>query len=294
MKAEKPGSDLMPTLSILGAVFLWGSSFSAMRIALQDLPPTAVLSARYGIAFFCMIPFYKKFIPETLHKKDIKIILSMVLFEPCLYFIFESNALVYTTSAQAGIICATLPLMVAVAAWLFLAEQIVFRTVAGLVLSIAGIILLTSFQGNQEQASNPVLGNLLEVAAMASACGYMILVKHLSSRYTAWSLTGFQALAGAVFFIPGARFLFTADPGIWKAELIFVLIFLGTGVSLAAFVFYNWGISRIEASRASVFVNLIPVIAVFLGWLVLDETLNPAQSLAALIVIAGVFISTRK
>ncbi len=286
--------EMMPVAAILGAVFLWGSSFCAMRIVLEDLNPMGVLFCRYFIAFICLIPISKKIIPKTIYKGDWKILISMALFQPCLYFLFESNALTYTTSSQAGIISACLPLMVAFAARIFLFETLRIKTIIGLVLSIIGMIFLTVFQSSQPQASNPALGNMLEVGAMASACAYMILIKQLSSRYSAWTLTGFQVTAGVIFFLPGIMDVLSANPEIWQFKLIGLLTFLGAGVSLTAFALYNWGISKTDASTASIFINLIPVTAIFLGWIVLGETLNKAQSIAAAVVISGVFLSSKK
>jgi len=218
----------------------------------------------------------------------------MVLFQPCLYFLFESNALTLTTSSQAGIISACLPLMVAVAAFFFLSESMNARTIVGLVLSISGVVLLTLFQSEQANASRPVLGNLLEVFAMASACANIILIKKLSSRYNTWSLTGMQVIAGTLFFLPGIRYISILDPSIWTMKLIGLLFYLGICVSFLSFGLYNWGISKIEASRASIFINLIPVTAILLGWLILGETLNPKQIAATVIVIFGVFLSNQR
>lgn len=208
-------------------------------------------------------------------------------------FLFESNALIYTTSSQAGIISACLPLMVAVAAWFFLSEVIKPKIIVGLALSIAGVVLLTLFQEEGPTAPNPVLGNLLEMGAMVSACGYMVLVKQLSSRYNTWTLTGIQVAGGTIFFLPGVQYLFTADPGIWTLKLIFLLLFLGSCASLLAFGLYNYGISKISASRASISINLIPVTAVILGWILLGEILNFKQGIAAGIVISGVILSNQ-
>jgi len=285
---------MLPVLSIIGAVILWGSSFSAMRILLRDLDPFAVMFCRLFIAFICIIPISGKIFPKSYQKGDWKILLPMVLFQPCLYFLFESKALTLTTSSQAGIISACLPLMVAVAAFFFLAESINTKTIIGLILSISGVILLTLFQSEQANAPHPTLGNFLEVLAMASACANIILIKNLSSRYDTWSLTGMQVIAGTLFFLPGIKHIMMTDPSIWSIKLIFLLFYLGACVSFFAFGLYNWGIGKIEASRASIFINLIPVTAVLLGWLVLGETLNPKQIAATVIVIFGVFLSNQK
>ena len=286
--------NYLPVLAILGAVFLWGSSFSVMRMVLRDLSPFAVMFCRLFIAFVFIIPISVKIFPKSYKKGDWKILLPMVLFQPCLYFLFESNALTFTTSSQAGIISACLPLMVAVAAWFFIAESLNGKIILGLVLSILGVVLLTIFQDSQANAPHPILGNLLEVFAMASACANLILVKKLSSRYDTWSLTGMQVFAGTPFFLPGIRYVAIADPSIWTIKLIGLLFYLGVCVSFFSFGLYNWGISKIEASRASIFINLIPVTAVLLGWLILGETLNSKQIIAAIIVISGVFISNQR
>ncbi|MCD4677835.1 MAG: DMT family transporter [Desulfobacula sp.] len=285
--------NMLPVLSILGAVFLWGSSFSAMRIILRDLNPFAVMFCRLFIAFVFIIPISGKIFPKSYQKGDWKILLPMVLFQPCLYFLFESNALTFTTSSQAGIIAACLPLMVAVAAFFFLSESMNGKTIIGLILSISGVVLLTIFQSEQANAPRPILGNLLEVCAMASACANIILIKKLSSRYNTWSLTGMQVIAGTLFFLPGIKYIMIADPSIWTVKLVLLLFYLGVCVSFFSFGLYNWGISKIEASRASIFINLIPVTAVVLGWLILGETLNPRQIIATIIVIFGVFLSNQ-
>jgi len=279
--------------AILTAVLLWGSSFSAMRIVLNDLDPMAAVFLRLLIASLCLLPFAGRLIPLEWKKGDWKILGAMVLLQPCLYYLFESNALIYTTSSQAGIISACLPLMVAVAAWFFLSEAIKPKIIAGLMLSITGVVMLTLFQKEGPTAPNPVLGNLLEVGAMVSACGYMVLVKQLSSRYNTWTLTGIQVAGGTIFFLPGVQYLFTAEPGIWTLKLMLLLLFLGSCASLLAFGLYNYGISKISASRASISINLIPVTAVILGWILLGETLNFKQGIAAGVVIFGVVLSNQ-
>lgn len=284
---------LLPLAAILGAVLLWGSSFSAMRTVLNVLDPLAAMFLRFVVAGICLLPFAGKLWPRQYQKGDWKTLGAMVLCQPCLYFLFESRALVYTTSAQAGIISACLPLMVALAAFLFLSETIRKATVAGLFISVIGVVCLTLFQAQTDTAPNPVLGNLLEVGAMISACGYMILVKQLSHRYNTWTLTAMQVAAGAVFFLPGMVYVMAADPAVWTIRLIGLLVFLGAFVSLGAFGLYNYGISKVDAFRASIFINLIPVTAVALGWMLLGETLNLAQCMAAVLVIAGVILSNR-
>jgi drug/metabolite transporter (DMT)-like permease len=126
---------------------------------------------------------------------------------------------------------------------------------------------------------------------MACAAANMVMVKQLCRRYPPWSLTALQVAAGAMFLLPGLALLLTGPRIAWGWELTTALTFLGACVSLGAFGPYNWGMSRLPASRASAFVNLVPVVAVAIGWLLMGEPLSPPQSAAALAVVIGVWLS---
>jgi len=284
---------ILPFAALIAAVLLWGGSFAGMRIVLRSLDPLTVIWCRMIIALLLILPFTKRLLPKQYRKGDWKILLLMVLFQPCLYFLLESNALLLTTSTQAGVISASVPVLVTIGAWMFLSESVNKQTIIGLILSVTGVIILTFNQSEGGIAVNPIMGNMMEVLAMIFAAANMIIIKKLSSRYNPWTLTAMQIIGGAIFFLPGLYFLIQEDSSVWTGNLILILIYLGAFVSLGAFGLYNWGMSRISASRASSFINLIPVTAIITGWLILGETLNLPQSLAALIVIAGVLLSQK-
>ena len=289
--AADSAPTMLPTLAVIGAAVLWGASFPAMRVTIGVFGPWAVMWMRMVLALAVIMPFARSLGPANPAKGDWRLILAMVLFQPCLYFLFESYALKFTTSSQAGIISASLPLMVAIGARLALREALEARKLAGLILAMLGVVALTLAGDGGGDAQNPMLGNFLELLAMMSAAGYMILVKMLCSRFAPWRLTAMQMLAGAVFFTPGVIHLFQAGISGWNLGLVLAMLFLGVFVTLGAFGLYNWGTSRIPASRASAFVNLVPVVAVAMGWTFLGEGLNGIQVAAGAVVIGGVWIS---
>jgi len=285
---------LLPTLAILGAVLLWGGSFSAMRVAVQALSPRAVMWVRMAVALAVLLPVLPRLWPgKRSMLRDWKPLMLMVAFQPCLYFWLESNALTLTTSSQAGVIASSVPLLVAVGARWFLGERTGAGALIGLVVSMAGVAWLTFSGDDRGQASNALLGNAMELGAMASAAAYMLLVKRLCGRYGPWTLTAMQVAAGALFFLPGGMTLWRAGATPWTPSLAMILAFLGAFVTLGAFGLYNWGMSRIPAGRASAFINLVPVVAVILGWALLGEALTPTQLCAAAVVFVGVWLSQR-
>jgi len=284
---------LLPRLAVLGAVVLWGASFSTMRIALMDLHPLSVMWLRMIIALACILPLYRTVSLSAYRKGDWKLLLAAVIFQPCLYFWLESTALGLTTSAQAGIISASVPLLVAVAAWLILKEPMSTRITAGLLLSVAGVAVLTLGGQATESAPSPLLGNSMEFLAMVCAAANMILIRILGRRYDAWTLTVMQVVTGCLFFSPGIAYLLEVPAGIFDLQLVLILVFLGAGVTLGAFSLYNWAITRMPASTASAHINLIPVVAVGCGFAFLGETMNPVQMAAACVVLFSVLMTQR-
>lgn len=283
-------AEAWPHLAIVAAVLLWGGSFGAMKVAVGSLGPWAMMWGRMVVATACLGPFIARLAPPRVSRADLRLIAPLVALMPCLYFYLESHALTLTTSAQAGVVSASVPLLVAAGARLFLAEAVPGRAWAGLALSVAGVAWLTLAGSPSGNAPDPMLGNLLEFGAMVSAAGYILLVKRLSARYGPWTLTAMQTAAGLVFFLPGARELITSAPEL-PLSVLLAVAYLGAGGSLGAFGLYNWGMSRIRASRASAYINLVPVVALAIGWAFLDESLNAAQLCAAVCVFAGVWLS---
>ena len=284
----------LPMIALFTAAMLWGGSFAAMRLSVQAIGPWSVMWLRMIIALMVILPFAGRLNLGSVRVADWRNLLPMVLFQPCLYFLLESYALKYTTSSQAGVISASVPLLVAIGAWLLLAEPLNRRTLTGLFLSVAGVIGLSLAGSASGSASQPLLGNALELGAMASAAANIILVKRLCARYNPWLLTLLQVISGSLFFSPGLVLLITQPPSSLTPPLMVSIVFLGAFVTLGAFGLYNWAMSHVAASRASVFINLVPVIAVVIGWGAMGETLNGLQCLAAITVLIGVTISQKR
>ncbi|SFK28180.1 Threonine/homoserine efflux transporter RhtA [Desulfomicrobium apsheronum] len=284
---------LLPRLAVVGAVVLWGASFSTMRIALQDLHPLSVMWLRMIIALACILPLYRTVSLSAYRKGDWKLLLAAVVFQPCLYFWLESAALGLTSSAQAGIISASVPLLVAVAAWVILKEPLSTRVLGGLLLSVAGVAVLTLGGEATVAAPSPLLGNSMEFLAMVCAAANMIIIRILGRRYDAWTLTVMQVVTGCLFFSPGIVHLMDVPAGTFDIQLVLILVFLGAGVTLGAFSLYNWAITRMPASTASAHINLIPVVAVGCGFVFLGETMNPLQMAAACVVLFSVLMTQK-
>lgn len=285
-------TELKGIIAVLLSVLIWASSFVVMKVAIGGFGAMNVIFYRllFGSIFF--IFFYKHFINKTYTKKDIILILAMAFFEPVLYFIFEINALAFTSASQAGVISAVMPITTIFVARVFLKEDINQKMILGSAIAIIGTIWLSAESEVKAYAPNPILGNFLEFMAMFCSAFYAIIIRHLSQKYSAIFLTAAQTFIGTIAFLPlvlaeGISFDFSLS-------LFFYILYLGIVVSAFGYGLFNYALSQMPASKATIFINLVPVFSVILAFLILDERLNFTQILASLLILVGVFITQKK
>ncbi len=279
-------------VGLIIAIMLWSASFVAMKYAIAEFGPILTVCLRMllaaGVLLFFLRPIARK---QQYQKGDWWLLGLLALCEPCLYFLFESYALTYTSASEAGMVTALQPLLVAVAAFYLLKEQINSRTIVGCLLAVIGVIWLTASGESNEHAANPLLGNLLEFGAIVAATIYCLLARKLSQRYSPIFLTLLQTIAGTVFFLPMV-FLQTETVNFnVSSEAIFAILFLAFGVNILAFTCYNFAFKVMPANQVGSLMNLLPLGTLFFGWLLLGESLQPIQYLAAGLVLVGVIWS---
>lgn len=285
-------NTMIPYAALLLAMILWSSSFIALKIAFRSYDPMVVIFGRMLVASLCFIFIAPGLARNIQYKKgDIWPILFMAFCEPCLYFIFEAKAIENTTASQAGMITAILPVLVMITATLFLKEKTELKGWVGAVLAVLGVCWLTLESSPSANAPNPVFGNFCEFLAMVCATGYTVSLRWLTKRYSPLLLTAIQAIMGCLFYFPFLFFPGTALPVTYEPVSTIAVIYLGGVITLGAYGLYNYGLKQLSASRASSFVNLIPVFSVILGWSILGETFTPVQCVAAVIVMAGVWLT---
>lgn len=272
-------------------MLLWGSSFVAFKFAVMVFDPIVIVFARMLLSSLLFLVAYRSWWPASWQRKDMGLMVFMALCEPCFYFVFEGQALTYTTASQAGMVAATLPLLVAVCSGVYLGELLRTKSWCGLVLSLCGVTWVSITGSATDVAPQPLLGNFLEFLAMMCAAGYTVSMKKLCATYSPWFLTAVQSFIGCVFFLPLLFLPSTNPPQSFPVAPSLAVLYLGTFISIGAYGLYNFGISKLPAWQASAFVNLIPVFSMFLGWLCLGEHFNFSQFIGVIMVFAGVLLS---
>lgn len=292
MRKTDPSVAMLPTVMLVLACLLWAASFVAIKAAVGVYDPVAVNFGRLAIASLLFLGMLPRLRRQVVRRADLPWLVGMALFEPCLYGVFEAWGLTLTTASQAGMVASVLPLLVAASAGLLLGERLPVRAWKGMACALAGVVWLSLAGRPTEAAPDPALGNFLEFLAMCSATGYVLLVRRLSARYSPLFLTAVQAWVGAAFFAPAFCWKLAATGGLpWDPAAFLAVVYLGAGASLGAYALYNAGVAALGAAQATVFINLIPVMALGLGMLLLGETLTGQQWLASAVILAGVWLS---
>jgi len=273
------------------AMFIWGSSFIALKIAMIDLGPLTVIFFRMLIASLCFVYFIKDFLKFNFTKKNIQLLLLLAFFEPCLYFIFEAKALQNTTVSQAGMITSLLPIIVGVAAGYFLKEKITKRLILGSIVALIGAIVLSLQATASVDAPNPILGNIYEFLAMVCGAGYTIVARYLTKEFSALFITAFQVFIGTIFFFPFFIYEYTQLVLNFTFNSVISLFYLGVIVTLGGYGLYNYALTKIKASKAAIFIYLIPIFALILANQILNEKITFIEIIASAIILFGVFIS---
>lgn len=272
--------DLKTYLALTGTVTFWGLSFVATKIALETFPTFTLVFIRFGLASILFLILMLRFgFPRFTRKEHGKLLL-VALFEPGLYFVFETIGLQHTSASKTALIIATIPIAVTVFGTIFIGERTNAMGLIGIGLSFVGIaILVVGAPGFSWDMKGSLFGDLLIFGAVISAALYTITARDLGkNNHSSLEITGLQTIYGAIFFAPA--FLLEL-PGIdWSlitARSACAMVYLTLFATVGAFLCYNYSLTKMPAFRAAIFINCIPVVTAIGAWFLLDEKLTLLQ-----------------
>jgi len=292
MKSE---NQIFTYIALLLAVLFWGLSFIATKVALQSFTPFCLIFLRFFIAsiFFGMLFWRMGF--QTISRKDIKSLLFLALMQPGLYFTFETIGLQHTSATKASLIIVTIPVFVLCLSAIFLKERVRFINLLGIFCSLVGVALLVFGEHRQVDLSGGLIGDLMIFCAVLAVSVYMITIRQLGSTMPSHQVTGLQIIFGAVLFFPAFIWeLPNYQLSSISSDSIIALIYLSIFATIGAFLCYNFALTKISATRASIYINGIPLVTISGGWLILGESLTMAQIFGAMLVFFSVYLVSQK
>ncbi len=282
-------------LGVIAAMVMWAMTFVWFKIANEVYPPFTITFLRLLISTLIMTAIgYLSGIIQKLQKRDIPIFLLLSLIYPTIYFIAESLGLTMINASLGAVMVSTIPLFVPVGAYFLLKEKVTLMNILGILISFSGVMIVIMNRDFSINA-NPT-GILLMMLAVFCAVGYTLMVKKLTERYSAYSITTYQNIFGTLMFLPlflvfDFKEFITIEH---SAKAILNLGYLAVFGSSLAFIFFNYSIKTIGATRTETFTNLIPAATAVFAWFMLGEELGMKKIIGIAVVLTGLFLSQVK
>lgn len=279
-------------LALISASIIWGLTSPIMKQTLNFVPLFSLAFIRFATASFLLFPLvYNKL---KIDKKDISILVfsafSGVTFNIAFYFL----GLTLTSALNAGIIVAALPIFTLLFAAFFLKEKITKGLILGSIIGIVGIAIIIGHDAFKNGFTLSPLGDFIIIISMLSFVIYEMFSKKLFKKYNPLTITYYTFLIGALSFFPAFFYEFNNNP-LWNVSFPKVAIFgILYGIifsSLIAYSFWQWGLSKIDASRAGFFFYLDPIAGVLGAVILLSEKITQPFILGAILIFLGLFFS---
>lgn len=280
------------TLAALLAQVIFGFSFMFTKIALGSSSPITVIADRYIMAFIGMslAMIFTKTKPKI--SAGMWKLVIMSLFQPVLYFLFETYGINMTTSAFSSIMIALIPVVCMISGIFLLKEvprpmQYVFTA-----LSVFGVVIV-ALAGNADGSVTP-LGILLLFGAVVSSATYNITSRKISGEFTAVERTYAQTIIGLLVFVIIALFENADSPqnlfaGFQNPSYFWAIFYLGIVSSVVAFILLNYANTYLPIAKTTVFSNITTIVSVIAGAIFLSEKFTWQTALATVMIVVGVW-----
>lgn len=288
--------ELLACGALVAAVLFWAGNAVLGRGVVGEIPPVALSFWRWVAALALLLPLSWRHLRSSLpairqHLGLLTVlgVLSAGLFNTLLY-----GAAVTTSAINITLINASMPIVIALTAWLTATETLTRRQALGLGIALPGVIVVVA-QGSLERLAALSLapGDLLMVLAITSWAIYSVLLRrHPLGLHPLVLLTALVSLA-LPFIL--ACYLAELALGITytpQAGHIPALLYVAVFPSILSYLGWNYGVQVIGPGRAGMFMYLMPLFAAALALPLLGERLHGYHGVGAVLILLGLYLAT--
>jgi len=281
----------MATLAALMAQVIFGLSFMSTKLALDFASPLTVIADRYIVAFFGLTAVMFISRKTVRFGKNLWKLVVMSLFQPVLYFVFESYGISMTTSAFSSIMISLIPVVSMLCGTFALREvpspmQYVFMT-----LSVLGVVIMAL--AGKSDGTVTTLGIILLFGAVISSVIFNISSRKISKEFTAFECTYAMTVIGLIVFLSISVVENIENPiavvsSFMSPRFCGAVIYLGFVSSVVAFLLLNYANTHLPVAKTTVFSNITTVVSVIAGVVFLNEKFSVAAAISTVMIIIGV------
>ena len=249
---------------------VWAGSFVAVRITVEEISPVDLGFLRFFVAtpFMVLILLLSKK-ENRLPIKDFLSLSVLGLTGVTLLYIFQFIGIEYTNASTAAVLINTNVIFIVVLSAIFLKEHFSFKKSLGIALSFFGVIVVVFAQMTNE---NIVFGNVFLIGCifmiLSALCWaiYSIVGKKLLDKYDPFTVTTYAFILGTIFFLPFVMPDITEVVQNISFNGWIAILYLALICSVFGYVTWYYALSKIEAGRAVVFLNLIPLFTIVISF----------------------------
>ena len=285
--------DLKLLFCLIVVAVVWGTTYFGIRVAVETIQPWYITSMRQGLA--AIIVFF-----ILLFKKELSWIgwsNFKLQFIPAVLMIVIANG--FTTIAEkslpsglTSILSALSPVIIFIGSILFGLQKPSLKGIVGIAIGFSGVVFIFRDGLGAILDPNYKTGMLfLSIAILSWSAGTVYSKFHIhKSTNIALNLFYQFSIAAIIQLVLARIFSPNADPSLWSARSIFAVLYLAVFGSVLAFFCYLYALKRVTAIQVSILNYINTIIAVFLGWLFLNEVITQDFIYATILIILGVFI----
>lgn len=288
-------NSYLPYLALAAVCLIWGTTYLALRIAVLHFPPFLFSAIRQTVAGLILTGFMLTFLKVAIPSKEHILRQAIGGF----FLMTLGNGLVawgevHIPSSIAAIICSLMPLMVIlINLSVNREEKPNVPIVIGTALGLAGIIMIFGEHLNEFSALAYTLGIIATFVAVLSWAAGSIWIKKHNADSNPFLNAGLQMLFGGLFMFPASLVFDDLSNVSWSPEAGWSLLYLIVFGSIIAYACYSYALRKLPMTIVSMYAYINPLVAVLLGWLVLDEKLTLRMGIAIVITVAGIYIVNR-
>ena len=301
MKVERDAQGNAPEwlvwVALLTVYIVWGSTYLAIRVTVETLPPLLAMGIRFILAGLIMYSILLMKRGRQGVRVTPRELASCAIVGACL-FLFANGMVAIAEqelpSSLAALIIASVPLWV-IAIKAFVGERTTLATLIGIVVGFSGVAILV-MPGNRP-AGVPTWSVVLIIVASFSWALGSILSTRLSMPKDLLVSSAYQMIAGGIVLVIGGAVRGEAsgfDPSAWSGASIVAFVYLITIGSLVGFTAYAWLLQNAPITKVSTYAYVNPVVAIFLGWAIVNEEITATTLIGAAVIVASVAVIVRK
>ncbi|MEX2182188.1 MAG: DMT family transporter [Gemmatimonadaceae bacterium] len=280
-------------LSLVAMAVIWGVNFSVVKYGTQVMEPIAYNALRMSLGCVILVAIvYARPRPRPA-PADIRRLLGLGVLGHCIYQILFIYGISFTRAGTASLVVASSPAVVAIVARAHGHERLALKAVAGIALSILGVVFVLG-GSIAADGTRHLVGDLMILAAVGAwaffTTGLVPITQRVDSvQVAAWTLVGGVVPLALIASPALVRMEWRAiAPLTWGA-----VAYSGVIAMVIAYLVWYRGVREIGATRTSMFANLQPIVAVLVAWLMLNEVPTAFQGVGAAAVLGGLYLVRR-